>query len=66
MLDVNALRAEIVRNGTTQAEVAEKLGMTAKTFGVKLKNSSFGIDEAYRMIEFLNIEDPAKIFFATE
>lgn len=66
MLNVNALKAEIVRNGLTQTELAEMLGIAPITFGRKLKNSAFGIDEAYRMIKLLNIEHPSEIFFADE
>ena len=28
MVDVNALKAEIIRNGYTQKEIAQKLGIT--------------------------------------
>ena len=64
MLDKNALRAEIVRNGLTQKEVAKKLGISEKTFIYKMKNSSFGIVEVEKMITLLNIKKPLEIFFA--
>lgn len=53
----------MVKNGFTQKRLAEMLGMTSKTFAQKMKRSSFGIDEARRMIDLLHIENPDEIFF---
>lgn len=64
MLDVNRLKSVIVLNGKTQAEVAEHLGMSNKTFGLRMKNGVFGSDEIDKMVEYLNIDDPMAIFFA--
>lgn len=64
MLDVNRLKSVIVLNGKTQAEVAEHLGMSTKTFGLRMKNGVFGSDEIDKMVEYLNIDDPMAIFFA--
>ena len=64
MLDRNALRAEIVRNGYTQKKVAEKVGISEKTFILKMKKGVFGTDEAKIMIDLLHIQNPALIFFA--
>lgn len=64
MLDVNALKAELVRNGYTQKKMAEKLGMSARTFTRKLQKEDFGGKEMCAMIEILNIRNPARIFFA--
>lgn len=44
------LRAEIVRNGETQKEVAKLLGISAPTFSMKLAGE---IDWKYKEIEFL-------------
>ena len=64
MLDANKLRGEIVRNGYTQAQVAQKIGMSEVTFSRKLKSGKFGVEEASKMIAVLNIQNPEEIFFA--
>lgn len=64
MLNKNLLKAEWVKNGYTQNDVAKILGVTPKTLCTKLKKGSFGLDEAEILIKKLNIENPADIFFA--
>lgn len=59
----NMLKAEIVKNGLTQAKVAESIGMSQVTFSRKLKRGVFGIDEAEKLIGLLDIKDPNQIFF---
>lgn len=66
MLDAKALRAEIARNGMTQGQVAERIGMTATTFSRKVKTNGFGLNEADRIIDLLGIQDPGAIFFAEQ
>ncbi|MBQ7556890.1 MAG: helix-turn-helix transcriptional regulator [Lachnospiraceae bacterium] len=66
MINANLIRAKIVENGLTQAQVAEKLGMSKKTFSVKMNHGKFGLDEAQKMIEILKIDKPEKYFFANE
>lgn len=65
-MNVNALKAEIVRNGYTQETTAKKIGVSRTTFYRKMKSGDFGIDEAKRLIDLLNIQDPAHIFFDTD
>lgn len=64
MLNRNALKAEIVKNGLTQKEVAKMIGISEKTFISRMRNGSFGTDEAEIMIRELGIKNPAEIFFA--
>lgn len=64
MINANKLRARIVEMGMTQKEVAEKIGMSEKTFSIKINNGKFGLDEAEKMIDLLHIEQPEKIFFS--
>lgn len=64
MVDTNALRGIIVARGLTQEKVAKHIGISPKTFGLKMKKGVFGSDEMEAMIELLNIEDPLSIFFA--
>ena len=66
MIDVNALRGKIKKNGLTEYQVASHIGMSAKTFSLKMKKGVFGTDEASLMIELLDIEDPEAVFFANE
>lgn len=64
MVDTNKLRGCIVAHGKTQAEVAKSIGMSPKTFCLRMKNGVFGSDEIEKMIDLLEIEDPVSIFFA--
>ena len=66
MINANLIRAKIVENGMTQAQVAKEIGMTAKTFCDKMKTGKFGLDEAEKMIKLLKIEEPANYFFARD
>ena len=64
MVDVNALKAEIIRNGYTQKEIAQKLGITPKTFSMRLKRKDLGSDEIEILMELLKITNPVPIFFS--
>lgn len=66
MIDIKELKAEFVRNSVNQEDVAKFLGINKKTLSLKLKKGVFGTDEAEMLIRLLNINDPAKIFFAKE
>lgn len=66
MLDRNALKAEIVRNGLTQKDVAKLIGISEKTFISRMRKGVFGTDEAEVMIHVLGIKNPSEIFFANE
>ena len=63
MVDTNRLRGCIVANGKTQEEVARAIGITPKTFYLKMKKKVFGSDEIQKMIDILEIDDPMSIFF---
>lgn len=66
MIDVNALRGKIAEKETSQAKVAKYIGIAPKTFYEKMSKGVFGSDEMELMIEFLEIEDPVKIFFTNK
>ena len=66
MINSNLIRAKIVENGMNQKQVAEKIGMSEKTFSIKMNNGKFGLDEAQKMIDLLKIDQPSKYFFASE
>lgn len=57
------LQGIIVSKGKTQGDVAKYLGMSEKTFSIKIKNGVFGSDEIDKMIDYLEIKDPMWIFF---
>lgn len=64
MVDVDRLKGLIVQNRKTQEDVAKYIGMAPKTFYLRMKKGVFGSDEIEKMIDYLNIEDPASVFFA--
>lgn len=64
MLDKNALKAEFVRNGYTQKDIATMLGISEKTLISRLNRGVFGTDEAQILVEKLHIKNPIAIFFA--
>ena len=64
MLDRNKLRGRIAEKEMTQEQVANEMGINPKTFSSKLKTGKFGLDEADKLIEILEIKNPAEIFFS--
>lgn len=66
MVDVNRLKGLIVQNQKTGEDVAKYIGITPKTFYLRLKKGVFGSDEMEKMIEYLHIDDPVSIFFAKD
>lgn len=66
MIRVDKLRGIIAEKGFTQQEVAKMIGISPKTFYDKMKKGIFGSDEMQIMIDRLEINDPAAIFFAKE
>ncbi len=64
MLDVKALKAEMVRNDYTQDRLAGELGISPRTLYNKLKSGEFGNKEMEIMIDKLKLQDPMSIFFA--
>lgn len=66
MIRTDELRGIIAKNGKTQRDVATAIGVTEKTFYLKMKKGIFGSDEIEKMIDFLQIENPVDIFFAKQ
>lgn len=66
LIKTNELRGIIAKNGYSQTDVANKIGITPKTFYEKMKIGIFGSDEIEVMIDMLHIENPTDIFFAKE
>lgn len=66
MVSTDDLRGLIAKNRLSQKEVAEKLGITPKTFYIKMKKGTFNSDEMYNLMKLLKISNPIEIFFADE
>ena len=66
MIRTDKLRGIISERGLSQAKVAEKIGITPKTFYEKMAKGVFGSDEIEVMIDLLHIENPTEIFFAAK
>lgn len=64
MVNTNKLRGKIAECGYTQAQVAKGIGMGEVTFSRRMKSGKFSLDEADKMIDLLNIENPMEIFFS--
>ena len=64
MILTDDLLGLMAKNHLSQKEMAEIIGITPKTFGIKLKNGVFGSDEIEIMIKVLKIKNPMAIFFA--
>ena len=64
MVNTAELRGVIAKNGKTQSDVAKMLGMTPKTFYLRMSKGVFGSDEIQVMIDELHIDNPMDIFFA--
>lgn len=64
MINTNELKAEFARNGLTQKQVAEAIGISDQTLRRRISSGVFGSDEIEKLIKLLDIKDPMKIFFA--
>lgn len=66
MLDVQKLKAKIVEKGKNVEGVSADIGINPATFYRKMKNNSFEIREADRLIEVLslNYDEATSIFFS--
>lgn len=65
MVLTNELKGRIVAKRLRQQDVAEKLGISTKTFNSKLNGKgTFDANEIEKLIEVLEIKNPVEIFFA--
>lgn len=68
MVNAQKLKGAIVSCGKTQAEVAKSIGISPKTFTMKIKKGVFKSNEIEGIIEALGIDDKnvaMDIFFDT-
>ena len=64
MILTNELKGRFVAKGYTQIQVAQKIGISPKALGVKLKKGILKSNEIEALMEVLEIEDLAPIFLA--
>ena len=63
-MQVNLFRAELAKKGYTQQKLANEMKIAESTLIRKMKNDSFTMEEANKIIDILDIEKPEDIFFA--
>jgi len=63
MVNTKELRGIFAKNGVSQSDVARMLGITPKTFYIRMRRGVFGSDEIQKMIDEYKIEDPMAVFF---
>lgn len=66
MIRTDLLRGKIAEKGYTQKGIAKELGITPKTFYLKMQKKVFRSDEIYKMMQLLDIKNPLTIFFEKE
>lgn len=62
-MQINELKGRIVAKGYTQEQFAQMLGMSKRSWWYRLKKKEFGSNDIKKMIELLDIQNPADIFF---
>ena len=63
------LKGKIAESGLTQAEIAEKIGISAQSLNAKVNGARpFNADEIQKLIPAISLtnEDLVSIFFATD
>lgn len=66
MVDCMKIKALMVEHKLSGKDVAKRMGLSDKTLYRKLNSGIFNTTEMNKLVEILNIEDPAKIFFASK
>lgn len=62
LINVKKLKAIFVEKGKTQKDIAEMLNISDNTMTNKLKKGILNSDEIYKLIDYLDIENPVEIF----
>lgn len=63
MVNTDELRGIFAKNKKSQTDIAKLIGVTPKTFYMRMQKGVFGSDEIQIMIDELHIENPMDIFF---
>lgn len=64
MVDINSLKAAMVKKGLTQEKVAKMMNISPRTLSSRMAKGVFGSDEIELLMNILDIDDPVSIFFA--
>lgn len=56
MIDTNELRGRIAKSGLSQRKIAQMLGITEKTFYVKMRDGIFRTDELEMIAKILGMK----------
>lgn len=66
MLNAGKLKGKLVEKGITVSEMSSKLGIAPSTFYRKIKNNSFEIGEADKIVHalLLSAQEATDIFFS--
>ncbi len=62
-MNKNLFKAALAKEGYTQERLAKEMSIGTSTLIRKVKNNSFTMAEAERIVEILNIRNPSEIFF---
>ena len=63
MIRTDELRGIFAKNNKSQTDIATLIGVTPKTFYMRMQKGVFRSDEIQIMIDELHIENPMDIFF---
>ncbi len=66
LINVKKLKAIFVEKGKTQKDIARMLNISDNTMTNKLKKGILNSNEIYKLIDYLDIDNPVEIFFAEE
>ena len=64
MVNLDELRASMVRSGYNQKKLAKAMGLSESALSVKLSKGNLRLEDANAMIKILQISNPAEIFFS--
>jgi len=65
-VDIQELKARMVYNNRLQRDIAKAVGVSSKTFGVKMQTGDFKISEIHKLMKAvpLTMQEVEKIFFS--
>jgi plasmid maintenance system antidote protein VapI len=62
-MNTSKLRGKMAERGCSQSSIAEKMGISVQSLDAKINNrSQFTVDQAMKLIEILEIDNPNDIF----
>jgi len=65
-VDMQELKARMIYHNRLHRDIAKAVGVSAKTFGIKLQTGDFKISEIHKLMKAIPLtkQDVDKIFFA--